>query len=184
MWEFQKGFDVPSHVSTFGAPTVMDACCAINIAASGVASDILSTIEPPVKVVDFVLRVELRSMGSMPNLIRAGLVEVVTATEDEEAEALYFLSDAFIDDGKAITGAIAQARGWIVLTDEAAATSLFTRQSIPIPVLSTPHILKHWSDAKVRGEAAVRTVLRAVEVVGRYRPHVTHPLRDWWDRHW
>lgn len=99
---------------------------------------------------------------------------------EEEAES--FVNYATIlDDGESATCAIAVHRGWAIATDDKAAISFFQQAAPYLQVLSTLEIIKHWSEETDLDSSALRDVLNAIRVKGRYLPPKSHPLRSWWE---
>jgi predicted nucleic acid-binding protein len=88
---------------------------------------------------------------------------------------------AVLDDGESATCAIAVHRGWAIATDDKKAIT-FVKQMAPyLQVLSTLEIIKHWSEEASLDSSALRDVLNAIRVKGRYFPPQRHLLRSWWE---
>ena len=160
--------------------TILDACCSINLHESGYFGDILTSMSTRIAIADYVLNIELKSINLF-SLTLLNWLEVATLdTEAEEEDALHFMTDPFMDDGEAITGAIALNRNWAIATDEAAASAFFEQRTPQLQILSTPELIKYWVDIAIPSPEDVRTALQNVEVKGRYKPHKTHRLYSWW----
>ncbi|WP_202803659.1 hypothetical protein [Spirulina subsalsa] len=108
---------------------LFDACCLLNLCASGYLLDILETIPFQGAMVQEVQR-ELQTIENVEQFERAingGLLRGVDFASD--AEMARFVNDAVtLDDGEAATGAIAIERHWTLATDERKARSFFPKK--------------------------------------------------------
>lgn len=87
---------------------------------------------------------------------------------------------ASLDDGEAITGAIAVHRDWAIGSDDRRAIAFFAKVAPQLQRISTLELMKHWADTTEQPPDAVRAALRNVRAREKYEPHVTHPLYAWW----
>ena len=159
--------------------TILDACCVINIHESGSIGDILSAVAGRIAIARFVLQQEVRGVNLQP-VVKSGLLTVADYTDEEAITALVFATDPRMDDGEAVTGAIAKHRNWAIATDDAKAISFFTERTAQLQLLSTPELMKHWADSAAPSPEKVRNALQNVENRGDYKPHVGHRLHGWW----
>jgi hypothetical protein len=111
--------------------------------------------------------------------IKKGLITIASLKDESESETYVSLAST-LDDGEAITGAIAIHRGWAIATDERKATLVIGRKAPHVHIVSTPHILKRWADSDNPTEEDVSKALMNIHLRARYAPPVNHPLRDWW----
>lgn len=170
---------------------ILDACCILNFSASGNLLGILESIPARVTVSLVVKQEELKKLPGVEDEENAGAKEleaaiakkllVVVDFESEEEEATYINYAVALDDGESATGAIAFHRGWAIGTDDKRAKSFFARNAPDIQIISTLEMVKHWSETAEIDPPALRDVLRAIRVQGRYMPRQNHPLRDWWE---
>ena len=65
-------------------------------------------------------------------------------------------------------------------TDDKAAIKFFTQESPNLPILSTPDIIKYWSDQSNLSSEQVYPVLNLISTRARYQPPKNHPLKSWW----
>jgi hypothetical protein len=168
----------------------------INLYATGRMGDILATLPEQVAVAAFVYEEEALHIGadpSDPNLseeelidlqpfVEHGLLLVVSPKSDEENQT-YISFAATLDDGEAITGAIALHRNWAIGSDDGGATRFFSRHTPPLHVITTPEIIQYWVDAITLPPDQIRAVLQRVRVRARYMPATKHPLYNWWSSH-
>jgi hypothetical protein len=89
-----------------------------------------------------------------------------------------------LDDGEAMTVAVAESRRFVVATDDKKAKRVAQRDgSSIVEVVSTPMLLHHWSKMKRPSGDVVRSAINRVEVSARFRPGSAEPLKVWWDSH-
>jgi predicted nucleic acid-binding protein len=165
-------------------PTIMDASSIINIAASGHAKEIMAIVSEQVFVCSYVREKEclyLRSVDAdsvetiqLAEWQQAGILQDCELTALEEEQFLVYASQ--VDDGEAMSLAIARARGFTLITDDRKAQRLATADGIAL--LTSPQILHAW--AAGQHPPIVSEVLRAVESRARYRPSEGDPLNPWW----
>ncbi len=173
---------------------ILDASLVINLCASGKMLEILKAIPSRVAVSDYVadrevLKVytgpdgdEMRTKASV-NLrpyIDSNLLAVVSPnSEDEYLDYVNFASE--LDDGEALTGAIAKHRNWSIGIDERKGTSFFTRETQQLQLVTTPDLIKHWADTDNSSLSILETIIRNRERRARYHPNSEHPLYTWWN---
>jgi len=176
---------------------ILDACCLINLYASGRLLEILPSLGQVIVIAEYVQSEEaLRIRGNASDestvvyepidlrpAIESGLLSVVSLeTEVEEQRAVDYIG-ALLDTGEAITGAIAISRLWAIATDDRKATSFFARVAPQLQLVTTPEMIKHWCDSSAPAPDDVRRAIRDIRVRARYVPRRQHPLRAWWDRY-
>lgn len=172
---------------------LLDACSALNIFASGHASAILRT---PLHgqivsyaVVDIVRKeiAFLRRGGSnddaderdpidWTSILAAGLIREEAAITDDES-ATYVALTAHLDDGEALTLALAAARGYGIVTDERKAQHFLDST----PHYGTPDLLHNWSTQGGIEASTLRVVLRDISERASFTAPCGHPLRSWWN---
>jgi hypothetical protein len=112
-------------------------------------------------------------------LIASGLLQVLELSGQEE-QTLYVEQAMVVDDGEAMSIAIAAHRHFELAIDDKQATN-HTRRAFPeIRLWSTPAILQHWSDVGGVDWEVLRAAIRLIEMRARYFPGPSHPLADWW----
>ena len=139
---------------------------------------ILKAIPGGVALAIFVLDEEILRSNLQP-FIEQGLIRVVSP--DSEAEENAFVNFAVeLDDGEAVTGAIAMHRHWSIATDDRKARNVFARTNPYVQLLSTPELIKHWADTHKPSIEVVREVLQNIQTQARYKPPAAHALYAWW----
>jgi hypothetical protein len=145
---------------------------------SGHIEDILQALPGYVALAIFVLDEELLRVNLQP-LVAQGLIRVVSLESEVEENA--FVNFAVeLDDGEAVTGAIAMHRHWGIATDDRKARSVFARTNPHVQLLSTPELIKHWADTHHPPLEVVREVLQNIQTHARYQPPAAHALHAWW----
>ena len=113
------------------------------------------------------------------NLIDAGSLSVVTELTEDELQT--FAAFAIkLDDGEAMTLALAVHRSWTVVTDDRAAIRELAGQA---PLLSTLDLVKDWADRMGIPLSVLQETLVDLRLRGRYLPGPSHTHRAWWERH-
>jgi len=172
--------------------TLLDACAVVSLFATRRMDDILAAAHGRFAVADIVSR-EAQFVfrgGSGPDarerepvelqpLIECGKLDVA-ATDDEETLFTFIDLAQQIDEGEAMTGAIAFHRRCTVVTDDKKAIRVLTAHGVPI--LSTLDIVKQWVEHESIDAATLGKVLSDLRDRGHYEPPRTHPLRAWWDQ--
>lgn len=123
--------------------------------------EILKALPGGVALAIFVLDEEILRSNLQP-FIEQGLIRVVSP--DTEVEENAFVNFAVeLDDGEAVTGAIAMHRYWGIATDDRKARRIFARTSPHVQLLSTPELIKHWADTHKPPIEVVREVLQNIQ---------------------
>ena len=169
--------------------TVVDACCMINLFAAGNLSGRLSLLGGKWYVPSAVLTESLyvhaeredgtieKSPIDLKSFFDNGTLLFCTVEPGEEL-VLYIDLATQIDDGEAMALAIAKSRGWTLSTDDRKAKRL--ADELSVTVLTTPEIVKRWSDLAVPSPDELRETIRLIERLASFVPATSHPLHDWW----
>ncbi len=170
---------------------ILDACCLINFGASGHLQAILQTIPAQVVVAQVVKVGELKTLQRLEAEDNQGALQfeaaiaqgqIILVDFESETEAESFVNFAFVlkDDGESACCAIAVHRRWAIGTDDKRAISFMRREKLPLQIISTPEIIKHWSEVARIDSATLRDALNAIQNKARYAPPKSHPLHSWW----
>ncbi|MGA6166000.1 hypothetical protein [Amycolatopsis magusensis] len=166
---------------------MLDACIAINLAATGRSRDLEQVLE-----LEFFMAVQAaRESGSIGLagerlVVRRDadeggqtLVAGVLSLQDSEL-AMYVKLAADIDDGEAATTAIAHARSVAIATDDRKACRVITGLGLPTP-RSTPSLLHDFELIAGLSPVEVGEILRRVRDKARYVPRRVDALFNWWE---
>jgi hypothetical protein len=170
----------------------IDACCLIDLCASGQPDAILAAsgfrwFIPSAVIGEarYLHRPSPDDPGRMvpvpldlaPSLA-VGLLTACDPEGEEEAKWFVQLATLFRSDGEAACLAVAKVRGWALATDDRKARR--EAASLGVPVVTTAELVKAWADATSVDEAAVIQILRDIQTYARFTPHKTMPLHLWW----
>lgn len=163
---------------------LIDTCCLLNLCASGELLNILQviSISAQATIVEEVQRElqEIENIEQFESAIKQGLLLIVDFESDAE-EITFVNYAADLDDGEAATGAIAIQRNWAMATDDKKAIKFFSQESPSFQIISTPEIIKYWSETASIEHLQLSNILRKIRVQGRYMPSKNHPLKSWWE---
>lgn len=177
-----------------GRGLILDACVVLNLWASRRIGEIIGTLSAPCAIAKYVLDHEALWVGrhrsgpaadyervDLAQLIRSGIIEVLTLEGDEEmAHFIALASSPALDDGEAMSGALAHTRGLVVVTDDRAALAAFAGYDPPILTRSTASLLKHWAECASVDASALRAALVDIRERAYFEPGARDPLQEWW----
>lgn len=169
---------------------ILDACCLINLYASGEEAGICRASgefyvcdeargeAPRIRRVDDddPTRLVSREIDLGP-AIAAGTIQKCQLEGQDELDAFVRFA-VELDDGEASCLAIAKSRGWTVATDDRKARRIASENGIAL--IGTPELIQKWANATAPDEATVGALLRRIERFARYRPRRSDPLYGWW----
>jgi len=186
-----------------GAPIFLDACCLINLFATGRAEEILAALPHRFAVARYVVEEEILEIGVeeadevaasedereslhplLAELVGKGTLEKHdVASPEEEAELVRFAAE--LDDGEAHTCALALVRGARVATDDRKAIRVFgsawKRQGREgDPVLRTSELLFAWARGHGLGDPEIGPIVRAIARRASFFPPRDDPHFDRW----
>ncbi|MDX2032596.1 MAG: hypothetical protein SF339_18115 [Blastocatellia bacterium] len=173
-------------------PTIiLDSCVLINLLAGEAIEEILRATgkECQICVVvekeSFFLRTESpREEAFEPveldALIESGVLQRCNVAGDQEI-ALYVDYASRLDDGEAMSLAIAESRGYIFATDDRKARRIFL-ESIRDSgrLLSTSDLIRNWTDHRSISPARLQSVLIKIQNRANFFPPRNDPNISWW----
>jgi hypothetical protein len=171
---------------------ILDACVLINILASGRAQEVLTGSEYKFGVCTVVSKESISLRAADPKappdtveldpFVKSKCLMVYALTGDKE-QRLYVDYAADLDDGEAMTLALAFSRGFTVATDDRKARRIFLEDAGDrTRLLSTPQILRSWSSRAGLTAVELKKLLLEVSRRGRFSPHSGDPEFTWWSR--
>jgi predicted nucleic acid-binding protein len=176
-----------SNTSRQATTTLLDACAVLSLYATRRMAEILATVPGPVAVCDLVAAEALyvrrivdgereREPVDLAPLVADGTLSLVTADDEDELQTFVDLA-VDLDDGEAMTAALAIHRGCVLVTDDAKAERLLAGR---VQLRATLDVVKAWADGAGLDRVELRAILAAIYERG-YEPPLAHPLKRWWD---
>lgn len=170
---------------------ILDACVLINLLASGEAEPVLraalreSLVCAAVRRESIYLRTDdphspLEPADISP-LVELGLIKLCDVEGEEEAR-LYVDYASALDDGEAMSLAIALSRGFDLATDERKARRLFLEAAgAPKRLVSTSQLMRGWAEKDRVTAGRLKAALLRIEERARYQPPSTDVNYKWWN---
>jgi predicted nucleic acid-binding protein len=174
-------------------PILLDASCLLNLYASGKLREIAQTLPQPLAVAEFVVQQEAlyirlgeseqgmdeREPVDIAPLVSMGLIQIMAISG--ETEATTFIDFAReMDDGEAITCALAIHRACDVATDDRKARRVLAERAPQVPSISTLALVKQWSELAGVAKEELKSVLLSIWAGANYYPGERDPLYRWW----
>ncbi len=167
---------------------ILDTYVLINLLATGRVAEIVRVIAPSRMVCSAVSEesLYLRPLEAegrpehvdLQTLITAGVL-TLCQIEGGAEEDLYVTYALELDDGEAMSLAIAQSRNLVLATDERKARRI-ARENVPqLSIISTAEIVRAWAEGKERRD--IIAVMRSILARARFRPADSDPLALWWN---
>jgi len=168
---------------------LLDACVAINLAASGIALNELADASAVRFLMTSVAAAEAlwlaplelggeRELIEVKGLVDTARLQLVDLVGDELEKFIAFARE--IDDGEAATFAVATNRNLPVATDDRRAQRLALVTVPPISIIGTTQLLKTWVDASAVEPERAADMVRSVERRASYIPRRDDPHLAWW----
>jgi hypothetical protein len=170
----------------------IDACCIIDLLASGDAEAVLRasgfTWHLPAAVqgeVQYCRQHDPARPGKTVNvpadisgLISSGVLTLCAPENQQELDLFTHYAATFRSDGEAMCLALAAQRKWVIATDDRKA--LRVARQVGITAVSCPELVKTWADATGPDQAALNKVLQDIQVLAQFKPNPTMPEFQWW----
>ncbi len=176
------------------APVAIDACCLIDLLASGRAEEILRATgyawHLPLAVqgeVQHVRRPDPAHAGAVITVpadlspyLASGLLTQCQPDDPQEQARFVRYATQFRSDGEAMCLALAEVRGWMVATDDRKAIRV--ARVAGLTVISCPELVKAWAVATKPGRVTLVQVLSDIQTLAQFRPNPTMPESAWWSK--
>jgi hypothetical protein len=171
---------------------VIDACCLIDLLASGQAEAILRatghTWHLPTSVqaeVQYVRQHDPDKPGSYKNvtvdltpLVKTGALTPCQPDSPQEQAQYVHYATMFRSDGEAMCLALGECRGWVVATDDRRA--ILVAQQAGLTVVSCPELVKSWAISTCVAAARLVQALTDIQTLAQFRPNPSMPEHKWW----
>ena len=172
---------------------LIDANCLLNLYATGRLREIIIAVPYQFWVADFVVKHEalfvwrpdqtndrdVQEPVDSDSLLREGLIQLMRLEHPAE-EATFVDLAAILDDGEAITGALAVHRGCSFATDDRKARRELGQLSPPVKLVSTLELLKRWGKEAQVPMDELGAALAKMRLSASYIPGRRDPLYQWW----
>lgn len=172
--------------------TILDSCVLLNLAASNEIADIVLTIDGATFISTAAQKeaLFLRDEADPATLVPLALDDLLAIaqirvcdveTNEEEEEFVRLASD--LDDGEAMSIAIATSRGMRFASDDQKARRVFL-ELVPAAdrLICTSSILKRWSDRRAVAAPRLKAILKRIGTRARFTPSRRDPNVDWWQQ--
>lgn len=171
---------------------ILDACVLLNLLATGAIEEILSVVAQNSRICALVkdeslyLRKEEdiseNESIDLTALIENGIIQICDLETDDERQLFVNLA-AQLDDGEAMSLAIALSREWHLATDDKKARKIFAQHAQNDQLLiSTSDLIKEWAGNEKATDEATKSMLLKVERKARFRPSNSDQNFDWWNK--
>ncbi len=185
---------MPHDAREFPGPFILDACSVICLEAAGILRRVLAILPGDCLIASSVVA-EAQWVYSWPAEdgsrhhvaidlqahVSDGLLKVVTPQTEAEAERFVQLAGPVMDDGEAMSTAIALHRGATLVTDERIATNYCRSEGIAC--LSSLDMVQAWALHDQASDDEIVRALTGIAQRARYRPPRSHALFEWWTRY-
>ncbi len=175
-------------------PAVIDACCLIDLLASGQAEAILratghgwhlpSSVQAEIQ---YVRQHDPDNPGSYMNvptdltpLVESGVLTPCQPDDPQEQARYVQYATLFRSDGEAMCLALAECRGWTLATDDRRAIRI--AQGTGLPVISCPELVKTWADASNLDPQEVALVISEIQTLAKFQPNTAMSGARWWTK--
>ena len=172
---------------------LLDASCLLNLYATGRLRDIALAQPYQLGLADYVLEREAlyvwrssfgegheeRVAVDLTPLIDEGVIRVLRLDHPEE-EATFVNLASMIDDGEAITGALAVHRGCSVATDDRKTRKVLGEHTPLVRLVSTLELIKQWAEGSSVAQSDLHAAMIAMRSGASYVPGERDPLYEWW----
>jgi hypothetical protein len=171
---------------------ILDACVLINVLASGRAKEIFTRSGYSFGICTVASKESVYLRAVDPNappevveldpFVKSKCLAVYHLSGDAE-QTLYVDYAANLDDGEAMTLALAFSRGYMVATDDRKARRIFLADTGDAArLLSTPQILRQWSQSAHLSASELKKLLLEIAHRGRFSPRSDDPEFGWWSK--
>ena len=168
--------------------TLLDACAVLSLYATRRMAEIIAAVSGQVAVADVVLQEALyirrivdgvseHEPVDLTPMVASRVLSVIGTTDEGELQTFVALA-VDLDDGEAMTAALAIHRTYVLVTDDRKAERLLAGR---IQLRATLDLVKSWSEAQQVDDGTLREVLMGIYERG-YEPPNRHALKAWWDR--
>ena len=172
---------------------ILDASCLLNLYATGRLRDIALALSYQLVVAGYVMQEEAlyvrvpgpeglfdeRGSVNLCPLVEEGLIMVAHLKEPDEIITFVDFA-ALVDDGEAVTGALALHRGYSLATDDRRARRILRERAPTVSQVSTLELLKEWSDKRAVPVVELQVAMNLMQRSASFLPGERESLYWWW----
>ncbi len=171
--------------------TLLDACSVVGLFATRRMEEIVAAVPGPVAVVGIVAsesQYVFRGGGEadarerepidFQSMTGRGAFSIIANGTEEELQTFIDLTKE-LQDGEAMTAALAIHRNCTVVTDDRKAERILTAHGVQ--VRCTLDLIKTWVDREQLPLEEIRRIFIDLRLRASYEPGRNHPFRPWWD---
>lgn len=169
---------------------LLDTCVLLNLLASGECESILRAINNQWLICTAVEQESLYLRNEDPNnplqavslapLFSMELVQICNVETADEAQ-LFVNYSSRLDDGEAMSVALAVARGYFLATDERKARRIFLEASAADRLICTSQIVRTWTETAAISRARAKASLLGIVSKARFFPSASDLNLQWWN---
>jgi predicted nucleic acid-binding protein len=171
---------------------ILDTCALLNLIATGVIQEILSVIAQN-SIICVLVQSESRHLRKeddisekesvdLEPLISTKVIQVCNLETPDEQQLFVSLA-VDLDDGEAMSVAIALSRNWYLATDDKPARRIFIENNPnggrPI---STSDLIKEWAESENVDDLRLKPILLKVERKASFHPPKSDSNLQWWNK--
>jgi hypothetical protein len=170
----------------------IDACCLIDLLASGHAEGILRaagfTWQLPSAVqgeVQYLRQHDPKQPGKfvkvladLSGLISSGVLTGCAPKNQKDLDRYTHYATVFRSDGESMCLALAEQRRWTVATDDRKAIRV--AQQSGLTVVCCPELVKAWAVAACPDQPTLVKTLHDIQVPAQFKPYPSMPEHGWW----
>lgn len=166
---------------------ITDASVLVNLLATGAFEDIslqcnwrLVICEAVQREVQALRNAETGEMEpiDLENLVNNQRLGIVSL--DAAETAAYVEYSSLVDDGEAMSLAIAEGRHLAIAVDDRRARNIAQGRGLLTTMLTTPDLLHSWAQQTKATNASMGALIKLIETRARYLPPKNHALKQWW----
>ena len=165
-----------------------DACVLLNLLATGRIEEILGAFDCSFGIVAEVaaetLYLKNPSDGTKDRVDIQPLVDngilFTTSVETPAEESSFVHYAALLDDGEAMSLAIATERNWLLATDDRKTRNLIERDHLRIGPITTVQLLQCWQSRRAIDDESMSNVLNRIWERASYNPKPSTDEGQWW----
>ena len=172
---------------------LLDANCLLNLYATGRLREITVALPYQLWVADYVVEHEalfirrpdstdakdVQESVDLTPLFKEGLIQLMCLNHPAE-ESTYVDLAAHLDDGEAITGALALHRDCSIATDDRKARHVLSQYAPSVELVSTLDLLKLWAEEVQIPCDELGAAMAEMQSCASYFPGARDPLYEWW----